>query len=264
MHPVVYFRTGLWSEEAEFNACQKYFDTVRYRTEIPGGSLVIPRYSMLPFAFELSKDVENCNSTLINTVDQHEYVADIRRYYPDLEGITPKTWTTWNDLPEGSYVVKGSTNSRKHEWNTRCFCKTKADIPRVANSLYDDDLIRDQGIVVREYIPLVTYGEGLNGMPITNEWRFFVLDGKILVGGYYWASEPDCCPGDPMSPPEDAIAMVEEALTRVGDKIRFFVVDVGETQAGGWIVIELNDGCMSGPSMIDYEVLYKKLAEAFK
>ena len=264
MKPAVYFRVGLWTEEEEFTACSRYFPTVRCRTAIPEGSLVVPRYSMLPFASELARDVANLKGQLINTVEQHEYVADIRQYYPDLDGITPRTWTMWGDLPEGSYVVKGTTNSRKHEWNSRMFAKTKADVPRIVGSLYDDDLIRDQGIVVREYVPLVTYGEGINELPITNEWRFFILDQKILVGGYYWASEPEYCPCDPMSPPAGAVEMVKEAITRVGDKIRFFVVDVAEMQRGGWMVVELNDGCQSGVSLIEYDVLYSKLAVQLK
>jgi len=257
---VVYFRAGLWNEEEELFACQKYFLTVRCRTEIPQGSLVIPRYSMLPFPRELANDVLVLKGQLINTVEQHEYVADIRQYYPDLEGITPETRTTWANLPQGSYVVKGITNSRKHEWRQRMFAKTREDVPRIANSLLDDDLLKSQGLVVRKYEPLVTYGEGINGMPITNEWRFFILDKTILAGGYYWASESEYCPGDPMAPPPGATAMVEEAIKRVGNKIRFFVVDVAEMQKGGWMVVELNDGCQSGPSMIDYDKLYKRLA----
>ena len=259
MRPVVYFRTGDWTEKEEFDACAAALPTVRCRTAVPAGSLVIPRYSMLPFPEELALDVAERHCVLINTVDQHKFVADIRRYYPVIEALTPRTWTTWAGLPEGAYVLKGTTNSRKHEWATRMYAASLADVPRVAGSLLDDDLIKSQGLVVREYVPLVAYGEGINGQIIANEWRAFVLDGTILAMGYYWANEAELCPNlDHI--PAGAVAMVERAIQCIGDRIRFYVVDVAERTAGGWIVIELNDGCQSGLSMIDPCAFYAALA----
>ena len=262
--PVVYFRKGAWTDGDEWEACARHLPTVYQRTQIPPGSLVIPRYSALPFYQELERDAHILGSTLINSYEQHSYVADIRKYFPDLDGITPRTWDMWGNLPEGQYIVKGTTNSRKHEWRTRMFCACKADIPRVVSSLLDDDLLCSQSLVVREYVPLKTFGLGINDLPITNEWRFFVLGRQILCAGWYWASEPDWGPPEPMSPPVEATRLVQEAINRVGDRVQFFVVDVAETAAGPWIVIELNDGQQSGLSMIDPDVFYSKLAEALQ
>ena len=258
---VVYFRFGAnLADDEEVEAAQRYFPIVRLRTEIPYTTrLVIPRYSALPFYEELEADVANRGCRLVNTYAQHRFVADVTAYEPLLFGITPRTWTSWSDLPKGAYVVKGRTNSRKHEWRDRMFAPTRADVPRVARSLLDDDLIRSQGLVAREYVPLVRLGDGINGLPISNEWRFFVLDGEIPVSGFYWASEPETCPCP--ETPDGAVALVQEAIRRVGLRCRFYVVDVAETLSGRWIVIELNDGQQSGPSMADVDLLYGRLAE---
>lgn len=271
MKPVILFRRGNWTEEAEFEAARQYFDVVEYRSQVPPNSLVIPRYSALPFYGELVKDVEHVGSKLINSLEQHQYVADVTQYVADLGELTPRTWIEWGNLPEGSYVVKGRTNSRKHEWNKRMFAETRADVPKVARALLDDDLIRDQGLVVREYVPLRTFDYGINGLPITNEWRFFCLNGEIVDAGYYWASMPECEwaghermgePGEAPPPPE-AKELVREVLRRI-DPVPFVVVDVAEKAAGGWIVIELNDGQMSGLSMIPPERFYRNLRRCLK
>lgn len=258
MNPVVYFRRSPLDTE-EFDICSSYFKTVECRTEIPSGSLVIPRYSALPFYQELEKDVKNNGSRLINSFSQHSFVADIRKYAPFLGNMTPKTYSIWANLPEGSYVVKGITNSRKHEWLRRMFAKTVADIPRIVNSLLDDDLIKEQGVVVREFVPLKTFAIGINGLPITNEWRFFCLNGKPFIGGYYWSQESHLCQDDVENPPSQAWDLAKKACERIGEYIPFFVVDVAETKNGDWVVIELNDGQMAGPCMIGLDEFYSRL-----
>jgi hypothetical protein len=50
-------------------------------------------------------------------------------------------------------------------------------------------------------------------------------------------------------------------IDRVGDRANFYAVDVAQTVAGDWIVIELNDGQMSGLSENDPEILYCNLLE---
>jgi hypothetical protein len=261
-------RQGDWYEQEERQAAEKYFFVTPNRMSIPANSLVIPRYSALPFYQELEEDLTYCDSKLINTYKEHLFVADIMNWYPVLKDLTPLTLETWY-IPSltGSWVVKGKTNSRKHHWAQRMFCPTPQDIPARLNYLLADDLIASQGVVLRQYIPLKKLGEGINNLPISHEWRFFILDQKILAAGYYWASEPETDTSSQYdSYPWDAGQLVQEVIKRVKDKIRFYVVDVAETADGKWIVIELNDGQQSGLSMINpnqfYRTLYENLRES--
>jgi len=49
------------------------------------------------------------------------------------------------------------------------YANTKEGLKNTISKLLDDPLIKEQGIVIREYIPLETYEIGINGMRFTNE-----------------------------------------------------------------------------------------------
>lgn len=259
MQTTIYFRASFGDDtKEELEIAKKHFNVVQNRMKIKKNNLVIPRYSALPFYKELEQDMIDNKCKLINTFEMHNYVANILNYYYDLKEYTPKTYENWINLPrDKSFIVKGLTNSKKFEWNTKMFAKTYLDVPKIAMSLMDDDLIRDQGIIVREYIPLKKLSEGINGLPISNEWRTFVLNGKIVETGFYWSNEADCKPYNEL--PTNAKIFLQKVINIVKDKINFFVIDIAETQSGDWIVIELNDGQMSGLSEINPDNFYKNL-----
>jgi hypothetical protein len=146
-----------------------------------------------------------------------------------------------------------------------------AENRRVACDVYarlcEDGLISQQQIYIRKYVPLVTYFPDVVGLPVTNEFRFFVHDGEILCGGYYWSSHVDTLRERGIEPPkveEVPRAFLERVTSKIGKKVRFYALDVAKTISGDWIVIELNDGQMSGLSMNDPNELYGRLAARTK
>ena len=263
----VLFRESL-SELGELDACREWFPTVTSRMDIRPNTLVVGRYSVLPYYEELEADLRKIGSRLINSHAEHQFIADITNWSgpPEeggglLNGLTPYTYTSWVRLPEGAYVVKGRTNSRKHQWNTHMFAKSRADLVTVARRLYDDPLVSAQGLVARPFIPLRTLDTGINDLPITHEWRTFWLiveDNPVLVAaGPYWASHPDTCSSGDI--PQDALSIAREAACRIAPHATFFSLDVAEKDDGGWIVIEVNDGQMSGLSQISPSEFYRSL-----
>lgn len=230
-----------------------------FRSSIPSDSLVIGRYSVLPFFKELERELKSKSCRLINSWDQHNYIADIEQWVYELDGLTPKTCFEWHSLPEGSYVVKGHTNSRKFQWKDQMFAKTREDIPRIAHTLLLDQLIVPQGICVREYIPLRQFDISINDLPVTNEWRVFFYKEEFLSYGFYWSNFEEHKPYDEL--PGEAIKLLRRVAEIVSKSTNFYVVDIAEREEGGWVVIELNDGQMSGLSMNDPDELYGRLAE---
>ncbi len=108
----VLFRKSL-AEKEEFDAAAKFFDVVESRLDC--NTLTIPRYSSLPYYNELEKDVQRLGGTLINSYEQHKWIANFDWYTP-LRQFTFDTWdsTTIYRAPQDiRYVVKGKTNSRK-------------------------------------------------------------------------------------------------------------------------------------------------------
>jgi len=254
--PIVLFRKDL-DTEGELDICSDYILTTEYRTAILPGSLVIGRYSILPFYAELERELALNGSQLINSHAQHLYIADITNWYSDVKDYTPDTYSGWYNLPQGSYVLKGKTNSRKHQWNTMMFAETVKDIPQIAQRLYSDTFINQQDIVVRKYIPLKRFDTAINDLPITNEWRAFFYKTHLLSIGFYWSNFQEHQPYD--FPPSEAITLLNEVSKIVSEHTNFFVLDIAETQSGNWILIEINDGQMSGLSCNNPHELYKQL-----
>lgn len=283
MNPIILMRTSL-AEQREERSAREYFDVITSRAELAhptrkGPKLVIPRYSALPYYNELEADVALLGGELINMYAQHRYVADLKNWYADFEDLTPKTWFRVEDVPRdeiGPFVLKGATNSRKHLWKTHMFAKDRSDIARVMDRLLDDPLISEQGIYVRQFEEFETYGTGINGLPITDEWRYFILDGKVLARGFYWSDQVDpdsigfrrapILDGFERQPRDDStLYYAREAFVRtqicprLKDKIRFAVADVALNKQGRFRLVELNDGTMSGLSCVDPDDLYLEL-----
>ncbi len=268
MKPVVFMHAETEIDDEGKHAA-RYLPTFRSRMLIPQTSLVVARYGLLPHYQEWESDLAVVNSKLVNSYQQHKWIADLTDWGgPDgvLSGLTPKTWTRWSDLPAGmSFVVKGRTNSKKQSWNTRMFAASRDDVPALAARLRDDELLNDQGIVAREYIPLKQLDEGLNGLPIVNEHRTFWIKGLkgpvMLSKGYYWQySHPESA--DQASFSIGAFDLAYKAAKLVAEHVNFFVLDLAETAQGDWIVIEVNDGSMSGLCGCSADDLYSNMARA--
>lgn len=273
--PILLYRKGVVSDSDDLEiqaAVDAGFEVVPTRV-IPwlqvdphGRNVVVGRYSVLPYYQELESDLKSQGFDLINSYRQHRFVADIRNYCDVLgSDLTPETWDVRHLSPpedSGPWILKGTTSSRKDvPWRKGMFAPNKEKFKEVLNFLENDTLIAAQGVVARRYVPLKTYLEGVTGQPITNEWRVFVCYGEIVASGYYWSSyEEETREFRPSSLPEEARLCVEEAIRRVGSRCTFYVVDVAEKAFdGGWIVVELNDGQMSGLSEVSPQELYSNL-----
>lgn len=263
MRPIILFRPPDM-DATEEEAASTFFPTFRERTRIQKDDLVIGRYSVLPFFADLQADVDYVGATLINNYRQHRFAADMRNWCELLEGQTPQTWYQLEDIPadaHGPFVLKGQTNSRKFDWRTHMYASDIQAARDVYWRLCTDGLIGhdSQNIYIRQYEPLRTFMEGLNGLPVTNEFRIFVAYGQILTGAYYWSNYVDDLPEVPQfsQVPTD---FVQSVIDKIGNRINFYALDVAQKVDGSWMVVEINDGQMSGLSENNPTVLYANLA----
>lgn len=258
MRPIILYR-GIEFEKEELSVASNYFLCTNRRPEIQPGDLVIGRYSLLPYYAEQEEDIIYVGAQLINDYNQHRYIADMGNYLVDLHDLTPKTWTDITAIPDkGPFVLKGETNSRKNNWLRDMYAEDKKQAIEVHNRLTNDGLLSTQKIYIRQYVPLVKYMDGVNGMPVTKEFRFFIAYGKILCGGYYWQNYVDDMGFKP-NVNEVPREFLQKVIARIGNQSNFYVIDVGQTLSGEWIVIELNDGQQSGLSCNDPDDLYDNL-----
>jgi hypothetical protein len=266
-HVILY--RGNEFEKEELEAASWFFTCTNRRPDIQKGDLVIGRYSLLPFYADQAKDIDYVGAKLINNYNQHRYIADLGNYVVDLERLTPRTWRNIQDIPDkGPFVLKGETNSRKSNWLRDMYAENKLEAIAIHNRLVDDGLLSSQQIYIRQYVPLVKYMDGINGMPVTKEFRFFVAHGFLISGGFYWQNYVDDVKfvnnGKIPDPNEVPREFLQDVIDRVESQSNFYTIDVGQTASGEWIVIELNDGQQAGLSCNDPFKLYENLSNVLK
>jgi len=230
---------------------------------IPAGSTVIPRFRALPFGRELEAEVALAGSELLNSYEEHRFAGDMGRWYPVFEGLTPRSWRGVENLPvgeEGPFFVKGETNSRRQLWATHSYAETRRELGSVIANLVADSLIGHQDIWIREFVDLNIIGRDVSGMPTGEEYRVFFLDGVELARGFYWRGGEEHF-GDFVPRPEEIDHdLVAEVGERLLGNIRFCAVDFARCVDDSWIVVEINDGCMSGLCGVDAFELWRSVA----
>lgn len=256
----VLFRKSL-DFEGELAVARRHCFVNELRSQC-SNSIVIGRYSVLPYYRELEQDLASRDAVLINNYNQHRWIANFE-YYDAIRLYTFPTWTddNFHECEDtGPFVVKGRTNSRKHQWNTHMFAATKNEAASIASELCNDPMLGEQGILYRKYIPLETFEVGINGLPFTNEWRFFFLGEELLAKGYYW-SQAENASEHKIS--DDCVTFAQFIAGIVAQHVRFFVLDIAKRADGEWILVEINDAQMAGLGMCDPEELYGNLRKQF-
>jgi hypothetical protein len=266
MKPVILFRSH-FGEDGESDLAAQHLPLVGLRAAVPPGSLVVGRYACLPYYAELAADLALGGSRLINSVDQHNYIANFE-YYEDIKDHTFQTWARFPDIPEHlrdkPFVLKGKTNSRKLQWKTHMYAENFRSAIHLGGELMNDPFIGPQGLVIRQYVPLETFEIGLNDVPMTNEWRLFFLGTELLAYGYYWAIIDDIAHIERAHPDFllNGLPFAKQVAQTIAKKTNFFVLDIAKTQDGRWLVVEVNDGQQSGVNeFIDMNKLYSNLAQ---
>ncbi len=142
------------------------------------------------------------------------------------------------------------------------YAKTKDDFYRIDKFHHQHEMLAAQGIVYRQYIPLDVIEKAVipESIDFVNEWRCFFYKKELLCFGYYWTIATDEAIERANSQNlSGMLSKASEAAKLLSEHTNFFVVDMAKTADGEWIVIEVNDGQMSGLSMCSPELLYKNL-----
>jgi hypothetical protein len=155
-------------------------------------------------------------------------------------------------------ILKDFVKSQKHYWREACFIPSASDREAVARivtrflELQGDDL--NEGLVFREYVelePLTTHSR--SGMPLTQEYRLFVLDGEPIHSSIYWEE------GD-YQETQPEITPFRGVLSQV--KSRFFTLDIARQRDGDWLIIELGDGQVAGlPERVEIKAFYQAIRD---
>lgn len=257
---MLFRKENFFKEEIE--VAKKYFEVKYQRTLINGNNNpIICRYNCLPHYQELEEDIKNMGGYMLNDFNQHQYIAQMGWIY-DLEDLTFETYEKIEDI-RGDFplVVKGKTNSKKFQWKDQMFAQNKKQAIEIRNVLWNDSLLQNQDIVFRKYYELELIEKGINDMPMTNEWRIFFYKNNIIDYGFYWSiiDNLDLIDNLKNDFEKNGLDLAKQASSNIKDFTNFYAIDVAKTKQGKWMVVEINDGQMSGLSCINPDSFYKNL-----
>ena len=98
-----------------------------------------------------------------------------------------------------------------------------------------------------------------NKIPASFEFRTFWLFGQCVgIGRYWYELDYQFTKAEEQA----ALNIAQQAASLL--KVPFLVIDVAQTQAGNWIVIECNDAQESGYAGISPYLLWENIITIFK
>lgn len=210
--------------------------------------------------------------TLINSPKEYKHCHYLPEWISDIGDNTPKSSVLALDSAEqlsseklrtslapfgsDSVIVKDFVKSEKHNWADACFIPDASDLHHAMKvcerflQLRGSDL--EGGLVIRKFMHFNKLGvHPKSGMPLTEEFRAFVLDGRLMAVMKYW---------DEVQYPVEEPAF-EPLLNLVASvPSNFFTVDCARLENGEWMIVELGDGQVAGlPDNMNLRAFYDAL-----
>jgi len=204
---------------------------------------------------------------LINSPDEHARASQLDKWYRVLADLTPQS-VCFRGRPTLAEIkahfnwpifMKGARQTSRHQ-RKLSLVESDAAFLEAIEQYASDPILSWQDVVCRKFVPLRPVSEAdvdSAKMPRRFEFRTFWWRGKLAGSGRYWweGNTYDWTDGERSA----GLAVAEEAARRLN--VPFLVVDIAQTEAGKWIVIECNDGQESGYAGVSPFGLWQKIVE---
>jgi hypothetical protein len=204
------------------------------------------------------------NIRLLNDPEQHVRVQEFDRAYPLLRGLTPESRiiTSIEQCQEVAeqlgfpLFIKGAVQSLKaHGWDA-CVAHTLEELKRLTAYLLGWSERARGRVVIRRVVKLRHVRTSPQGFPLGREYRVFIYREKVVAWGYYWQGE-DALKRLAAREREDMLSIAVRAAQQLS--VPYVAVDVGQAEAGEWIVIETGDPQFAGVSQISLFQMWSEL-----
>ncbi len=200
---------------------------------------------------------------LVHSPEQNLLASELPRWYPLLEGLTPKSlW--FSEPPDFASIegllglplfLKGSRQTSRHR-AALSIIRSAEDYDRAIAVYQTDPILHWQDLVCREFIELRPVPTAqTDKIPASFEFRSFWWYGHCIGAGQYWSNAYDWNRVEA----EAAIKIAQIAAQRLS--LPFVSIDVAQTIAGEWIAIECNDAQESGYANISPFLLWQNLID---
>ncbi len=210
------------------------------------------------------------NVHLINSPEQSALAMSFSRYYPHIEQLTARSAIVSinaDDIHAQASAlgyplfVKGSIKSNKELGLHACVAHSAAELDAIITQLRARPHRTQGQLVLRKLLNLRTMTPVLKDqLPITREYRVFVLQNRVLSHGFYWKDTSV----NPLSQAEEHAVhtLAVEVSRRLN--VPYIAVDVAQRQDGSWCVIEVGDAQFMGLSQNAPLKLWQALLDVLK
>lgn len=242
------------------------FFACRHPIYRPDGIQAIGRFGVTDDYDGLYDSLKSDGVSLIHTPKQHLLASELTYWYPLLRDITPRS--VWFDAPPEAEVVekyfsypifvKGSRQTSKHK-AALSIVRSRAEYEFVAAEFQSNPILHWQSFVCREFIELrsVDVSQQSEKIPPSFEFRTFWWRGECVGSGVYWADFASYSWTE--AERFTALEVARHAAKRLD--VVFLVVDIAQTVAGEWIVIECNDAQESGYAAVAPISLWQNIVD---
>lgn len=200
---------------------------------------------------------------LVHSPEQHLLASELPRWYPLLEELTPKSlW--FSQAPPIEVLeqkiglplfLKGSRQTSRHQ-AALSIIRSAEEYYRAVEIYREDPILQWQDLVCREFVPLKPVpSQSVGKIPASFEFRSFWWRGQCVGAGPYWSTSYQ------WNSSERAAGLVIAQAAALRINLPFVAIDVAQTLAGKWIVIECNDAQESGYAGVSPFSLWQNLIE---
>jgi hypothetical protein len=223
----------------------------------------IGRFGVATNYDEIYQQLAAAGILLVHSPEQHLLASELPRWYPLLEGLTPKS--LWFSEPPDIAVIqetiglplflKGSRQTSRHQ-AALSIIRSAEDYYRAIEIYRQDPILKWQDFVCREFVQLRPVpSEPTEKIPASFEFRSFWWRGQCVGVGQYWSTSYNWNSEEEKA----ALAIAQTAALRLN--LPFVVIDIAQTITGQWIVIECNDAQESGYAAISPFALWQNLID---
>jgi ATP-grasp domain, R2K clade family 3 len=241
---------------AQFFSCRRPWNR-------PKSITAIGRFGVVTDYDALYKKLTETGIFLIHSPEQHLLASELPRWYPLLEGLTPKSlW--FSGPPDVAFLeqtfgfpffLKGSRQTSRHR-AALSIIRSPKEYCRAIEVYKNDPILRWQELVCREFAQLRPVPSATTEkIPASFEFRSFWWRGHCVGAGQYWSTAYNWTQAEEKA----ALAVAQAAAARLN--LPFVVIDIAQTMAGEWIVIECNDAQESGYAAVSPFGLWQSLID---
>jgi ATP-grasp domain, R2K clade family 3 len=200
---------------------------------------------------------------LIHSPAQYLIASELPHWYPLLSTLTPKSlW--FSEPPDFDRLeqeiglpmfLKGSRQTSRHR-AAFSIVRSAEDYHRAIEFYKNDPILHWQDLVCRKFIQLRSVpSTPTEKIPPSFEFRSFWWRGHYVSGGQYWSTDYNWNRDE-----EIAGLKIARSAALLLD-LPFVAIDIAQTIAGEWIVIECNDAQESGYGAISPFALWQNIID---